>query len=80
MTHGQNDRFKILITDAEFADTVPAIAGDFPNLDLIAATAERDPQSLAANDIAGLITQSVPVDSRLLEAFPETQGRIKAGA
>lgn len=76
--HAQQPQ-KILIADPQYATFVPEVARDFPNLELMAASAGSDATALTAPDIVGLIVQSATVDSTLLTALPNLQVLLKNG-
>jgi phosphoglycerate dehydrogenase-like enzyme len=75
----QNGRRKVLITDAEFASSVPEVAAQFGSVELICATDGQDARALAAPDVEGLITQMEPVDRALLDSLPGLTSVIKMG-
>ena len=79
MTSGRNRRYKILITDAEFADSVPKVAAQFPQLDLICATEEQNALALARSDIKGLVCQFASVNSELLGKMDDLDVVLKLG-
>lgn len=74
-----SDRKRVLITDAEYAGTVPEIASQLEDLELMCADESRDARSLAASGIEGLITQVEPVDQSLLKALPDLCVVLKMG-
>ena len=79
MNPGQNGRWRILIADDEFADTVPEVAANFSTLDIVSATEERAAHTLASDEFAGVIVQSVSLQAQLLEALPGLKVVLKLG-
>ncbi len=73
------ERWRVLITDAEFAGTVPEVARRFETLELVCADEARDAHALASPGIVGLVTQSAPVDRPLLDALPDLRVVLKMG-
>ncbi len=72
-------RWRVLITDAEFAGTVSELAPRFESLDLVCANEARDARALAGPGIQGLVTQMAPVDRSLLDALPDLRVVLKMG-
>lgn len=80
MTPAQTqERWRVLIADAEFAGTVPEVARRFENLDLVCVDEALDAQALASPGIVGLIAQSAPVNRPLLDALPDLRVVLKMG-
>lgn len=74
-----DSRWKLLITDAEYAATVADIAPDFPRFELVCPGEGEDVNQLASGDIVGLITQVAPVDAGLLARLDGLQAVLKLG-
>ena len=79
MTSGRNGRAKILIADAEFANSIPNIADQFPELELLCASDEQDALTLAGNEIEGLVCQFAAVNSELLTSMDKLKVVLKLG-
>ncbi|MEM7801490.1 MAG: NAD(P)-dependent oxidoreductase [Chloroflexota bacterium] len=79
VTATEGRRWKVLITDDEFADAAASVGPNFGNMELVCATAEHDAQSLAADDIDAVITQFVSVDQPLLDRLPGLTTILKMG-
>ena len=79
MTVEGNGRTKILIADAEFANSIPKIADQFPELELICASDEQNLMELAGNNIEGLVCQFANVDANLLASMNELKVVLKLG-
>jgi len=73
------DRWRILITDDEYASSIPEVAARFENLELICADETHDARTLASGEFDGLVTQFVPVDRPLLEAMSGLHVVLKMG-
>ncbi len=73
------DQMKALIADPGYDDAISALAADFPGLELIGASDDRDAAALASADIAGLIAGTAPVDAALLEKLPSLRVAMKLG-
>ena len=74
-----NGRAKILVADAEFANSIPKIANQFSELELICASDEQDFKTLAGNDIEGLVCQFATVSSDLLALMNGLKVVLKLG-
>lgn len=72
--------WRILITDSEFASTIPDIATRFENMKLICTDEAHDVRMIASeNEFDGLITQFVPVDKSLLDSMKGLRVVLKMG-
>ena len=71
--------WKILIADAEYADTAVELAAEFAELDLLCPRGEQTVSELAADDIDGLIAQTAPVDEELLGKLDNLRAVLKLG-
>ena len=77
-SNGKN-HWRILITDAEYATSIPEVAARFENLKLICADETHDAQTLASGGFDGLVTQFAPVDDSLLELMSDLRVVLKMG-
>lgn len=69
---------RVLILDDEYNDTIPEVAPEVPNVELIASTAlTGDVGSLA--DVRAVVTQFAPVDDALLGSLPGLRAVLKMG-
>lgn len=73
------DRWRILITDNEYASSIPEVAARFENLEIVCADKTHDVRTLASGQFEGLVTQFVPVDRSLLETISGLRVVLKMG-
>ena len=79
MKAGSSGRSRILIVDKEFAGSVPKVASNFPQLELICATDDQSALSLAGSEIKGLVCQFETVSSELLAPLDGLNAVLKVG-
>lgn len=78
-TSNDSTRWRVLITDKEFAAPSREVAARFPQLDLVSADDTQDAHALAAGGFDALVTQSAKVDTALLDALTGLRVVFKLG-
>jgi len=73
------DRWRILIADDEYANSIPEVAARFESLDLVCADETHNVRTLASGEFDGLVTQFVLVDHSLLESISGLRVVLKMG-
>jgi lactate dehydrogenase-like 2-hydroxyacid dehydrogenase len=72
-------RWRVLIADAEYAQSIKDVAPRFPELELVCADPTQDARALAGPGFDGLIAQEAAVDAALLGALPGLRVALKLG-
>ncbi|MGQ9583842.1 MAG: 2-hydroxyacid dehydrogenase [Anaerolineae bacterium] len=78
-TSGTENRWRVLIADAEYAASVRDLAPRFENLEPICPGEGQDARALASADFEGLVAETAPVDRALLDALPSLRAVLKMG-
>jgi phosphoglycerate dehydrogenase-like enzyme len=79
MTPVESGRRKILVADAEYAETVSQIATQFENLEVVCPAEGQSAEELADDSFQALMAQTATVDEMLLDALPSIQAVLKIG-
>ena len=79
MTTTEIGRRKVLVADAEYAQTAPQVAAQFQNLEIVCAAEGQSAHALADDSFRALIVETVMVDEALLGALPSIQVVLKVG-
>ena len=72
-------RWTVLIADAEYADSLPAVAAEFADLELLCADDAGAAAALAGGGVDGLIAQTAAVDAALLGRLDGLRAVLKLG-
>ena len=74
------NRWPILIADPDYAGSIPEVAAQFGNMELVCANETHSALALASGgEFIGLVAQSTPVDRSLLAALPNLRVVLKVG-
>lgn len=79
MTPAENGRWKILVADAEYAQTASEIAARFENQEIACPAEGQNAGELADGSFKALIAQTATVDEALLAALPSLAAVLKVG-
>jgi len=74
-----SERFKVLVTDKEYAAAAKDVAPKFANVDLVCADDSHNAQALATSEVDALLTITAAVDRMLLDALPNLKAVVKLG-
>jgi len=73
------DRWRILVTDDEYASSISEVATRSENMELVCADETHEVRALASGEFDGLVTQFAPVDCSLLESTSGLRVVLKMG-
>ena len=79
MTAADNERWRVLVADSEYAETASQLAADYENLEVVCAVEDQSVQDLADGSFDALIVQSVRVDEALLDRLSSLKSILKVG-
>lgn len=74
-----NKRWRVLITDKEYAAASRDVATRFSQIDLVCADESSSAQALATGEVDALLTITARVDRSLLDALPNLKAVLKMG-
>ncbi|MCY4019033.1 MAG: hypothetical protein OXG39_06465 [Chloroflexi bacterium] len=69
----------VLLADTGYEAAIADLSGQYPNLDILGASADADAAALASDNIVGLIADTAPIDENLLGKMSNLRAVLKLG-
>lgn len=79
MTSQSDKKYKVLVSDSEFAEVASQLDAAYDNLDIVCTGPEQDTLDIVDDSFDALIVQSAQVGNDLLERLPSLQAVLKVG-
>lgn len=79
MSVAESGRYKVLVADAAYAETLSELAGEFDDLEIVCPVEGQEAAELADDSFQALIAQTAVVDETLLDMLPGLAAVLKVG-